>query len=105
MQPIDGLKAVVVLAHDKCVKTLNWSSDGHHLFTGGEDGTIKLWDYTPDGNKLTLVVTLRHPCGGVYAAGLSQDGKILYTAGNSSTVLPLAGKITHQTAFSPEHRE
>src|SRR5262249_43390685 len=81
VQPIGGSKVSPISAHDKSVKTLNWSADGHHLYTGGEDGTIKLWDYTANGNKLSLVITLRHPCGAVYAAGLSRDGKVLYTAG------------------------
>jgi WD40 repeat protein len=115
VQPIDGSKVFPISAHDKSVKTLNWSADGHHLFTGGEDGTINLWDYTPDGNKLALVVTLRLPSGAVYAAGLSRDGKVLYTAGNSSTVfhwlvgdytldsiLARAQKMVHRNMFKSE---
>jgi WD40 repeat protein len=115
VQPIGGSKVSPISALDKSVKTLNWSADGHHLFTGGEDGTIKLWDYTANGKKLSLVITLRHPCGAVYAAGLSRDGKVLYTAGNSSTVfhwlvgdytldsiLARAQKMVHRNMFKSE---
>ena len=50
-----------IFAHDGKITTLMWSLDGHRLFTGGIDGSVKVWDYDPDGkNKLTLAITFRH---------------------------------------------
>jgi WD40 repeat protein len=82
---LTGLQTDPIFAHDGKVTTLTWSLDGRRLFTGGIDGSVKVWDYNPDGkNKLTLAITLRHETGGIYATGVSPDRKGIYTAGDSA---------------------
>jgi WD40 repeat protein len=82
---LTALQTDPIFAHDGKVTTLMWSLDGRRLFTGGIDGSVKVWDYNPDGkNKLTLAITLRHETGGIYAIGVSPDGKGIYTAGDSA---------------------
>ena len=105
-----------IFAHDGAVTTLAWSLDGHRLFTGGVDGSIKVWDYDPNGkNNLTLAMTLRHETGGIYAIGVSPDGKGIYTAGDSariyywpearysvSNILDRARKMINRNMFGSE---
>ena len=105
-----------VVAHDGAVTSLSWNPDGHRLFSGGADGSVKVWDYDPKGkNKLTLVITLRHDTGAVYASAVSPNGNGVYTAGDSPRVfywpaarysvgeiLSRAQKMINRNMFGPE---
>jgi WD40 repeat protein len=103
------------VAHDRTIESLAWTPDGHRLFSAGADGSIKVWDYDAKGkHKLTLVITLRHDVGGVYAAAVSPDGR-LYSAGDSprvfswpearystEAILDRAKKMINRNMFGPE---
>ena len=116
LHSLTALQTDPIFAHDGKVTTLVWSLDGHRLFTGGIDGSIKVWDYNPDGkNKLTLAITLRHETGGIYAIGVSPDGLGIYTAGDSPgifywpearysvrNVLDRARKMVNRNMSGPE---
>ena len=81
-----GLEESAV-AHDGRVHTLNWSSDGRQLFTGGDDGSLRVWDCDPtQNNKLTLVITLRQDTGAIHAVGVSPDGEGVYTGGTNPKI-------------------
>lgn len=85
--PSAGPPARPIAAHDGAVTSLTWTHDGKRLFSGGDDGSVKVWDYAPDGeNKLTLAITLRHNNGAVYASAAPPEGDGVYTAGDSSKV-------------------
>jgi WD40 repeat protein len=87
LHSLTGLQTDPIFAHDSAVTTLGWSIDGRRLFTGGADGSVKVWDYNPDGkDKLTLAITLRHDTGGIRAIAVAPDGMGIYTAGESPRI-------------------
>jgi WD40 repeat protein len=105
-----------IVAHDGAVTCLSWSLDGKRLFSGGADGSVKVWDYDPNGkNRLTLAITLQHDTGAVYASGVPPDGGGVYTAGDSprvfywpetcysvSAILDRARKMVNRNMFGSE---
>ncbi|MBV8901751.1 MAG: hypothetical protein JOY92_16755 [Verrucomicrobia bacterium] len=111
-----GARMHPIVAHDGEVTSLSWAPDGKRLFSGGIDGSVKVWDYDPDGeNKLTLAITLRHDTGAVHASGVSPDGAGVYTAGDSprvfywpescysaGAILDRAKKMVNRNMFGPE---
>lgn len=111
-----GSRTRPIMAHDGAVTSLSWSRDGTRLFSGGADGSVKVWDYAPQGeNKLTLAITLRHDIGGIYASGVPPEGGGVYTAGDSPRVffwpetrysagalLARAKQMVNRNMFGPE---
>jgi WD40 repeat protein len=76
-----------VVGHDGRVHTLSWSRDGRLLFTRGDDGSLRVWDYDPEQrNKLTLAITLRQDTGAIHAIGLDPDGDGVYTGGTNPKI-------------------
>jgi WD40 repeat protein len=76
-----------VVGHDGRVHALSWSRDGRSLFTGGDDGSLRVWDYDPSQkNNLTLIITLRQDTGAIHAIGLDPDGEGVYTGGTNPKI-------------------
>ena len=84
---IAGLTEPVV-GHDGFVTTLSWSPDGRQLFTGGEDGGVKVWNFDPEAkNPLTLIISLRQEAGGITVIGVDPQGRGFYTGGTDPRIL------------------
>jgi WD40 repeat protein len=72
---------LVLRGHSASVTCLALSENGE-LFSGSEDGAIKVWDLSAGKETLTLS---GHP-GGVSSLALSRDGKRLVSAGRDKTI-------------------
>jgi len=72
LEPEFGRRIAALQAHSGPVRTLEFSSDGQNLVSGGSDRFIKLWDL----KRLTILASSedRHK-GAVCAAAFSHDGK------------------------------
>jgi len=83
--------------------SLTWSPDGMKIATGGEDGTVKVWDPATGKQIGELVHTMRDPATGkpigefeytefvsdnvtVYSVAWSPDGTKIATGGHDKTV-------------------
>ncbi|MDQ2907211.1 MAG: protein kinase [Chloroflexota bacterium] len=66
--------------HTGRVRTVAWSSDGRHIASGGEDGTVQVWNW----REGKLVLTFQHHQGVVNAVAWSPFGVVLASAGNTS---------------------
>ncbi len=74
--------ALQIRAHDPQVKFVVFSKDGRHLYTGGDDNFVKIWEL-PGG---MLRQTLKGHAAGVCCGALSPDGKVLVTGGWDGTL-------------------
>ena len=105
-----------IVGHDGTVNTLSWSFDGRQLFTGGEDGGVKVWNFDPDGkNQLMLIISLRQDTGAIRVIGVDPQGRGFYTGGtdprilywaegrySTATILGRARRMVHRNMFAAE---
>ena len=50
-------EAQILGGHSRGVTAVAWSPNSHHILTGSEDGTARIWDATTGANTLTLTHT------------------------------------------------
>jgi WD40 repeat protein len=60
-------------AHTGALKSVQFSPDGRYAFSGGADGTIRVWD----AGKGDCVQTFSGSQGGIMAISTSADGRFL----------------------------
>jgi WD40 repeat protein/type II secretory pathway predicted ATPase ExeA len=72
-----------LLGHTKPLSSLAFDMSGSRLITSSSDGTVKLWDLSPEHE----VMTLSHPSGWLYGVAFSPNGKWLVTSGQDQTAV------------------
>ncbi|HPP47422.1 MAG TPA: hypothetical protein PLF25_07990, partial [Accumulibacter sp.] len=77
-----GTELWTLRGHDGWVRACAWSPDGQRLLSGGDDGTLRVWD-APSGTGLW---TLRGHDGWVTACAWSPDGTRLLSGGVDGTL-------------------
>jgi tRNA A-37 threonylcarbamoyl transferase component Bud32/sugar lactone lactonase YvrE len=75
-------KARTLPGHWDMVASLALSGDGKRLYSGGSDGTIKVWDLEAGKEARTL----RGHTGGVSSLALSADGRRLCSGSDDQTI-------------------
>ena len=71
-------EAQILGGHSGEVRAVAWSPDGHHILTGSDDRTARIWDATTGDNTLTRV-------GSVSAVAWLPDGHHILTASSDRT--------------------
>ena len=78
-----GENLFTLLGHSKPLSSLAFNESGTRLITSSYDGTVKIWDLSPE----LEVLTLTHPSGWLYGVAFSPDGKWLVTSGQDQTAV------------------
>ncbi|WP_068820314.1 toll/interleukin-1 receptor domain-containing protein [Phormidesmis priestleyi] len=106
---LEKIKETRLPGNQRSVNSVAFSSDGSRLATGGEDGSIKLWD--KDGKAITTLPTNQRS---VNSVAFSSDGSRLATGGSDGstklwdkdgkaiTTLPTNQGSVYSMAFSPD---
>lgn len=71
-----GRRASDLVGHHFLTIAAAFTADGHHLYTGGYDETIRRWS-TDSGEQSRLFSMERNKGDGVYSLALRSDGKML----------------------------
>ena len=80
---VDGGNRVLVAAHEEYLYFgPNWSPDGEWLVSGGEDGTLRIWD-SASGKELRV---LKGHSSAVSTVDISRNGKKLVSGGWDHTL-------------------
>jgi len=73
---------MILTGHRDWVSSVSYSPDGRYIASGGDDGTIKIWDATTGA----LVRTLKGHSYGVSRVSYSPDGRYIFSCGSDATV-------------------
>ena len=111
--PLTQLALAPTAAHVGAVNTLTYSPDGHHIASGGSDGTLRLWD-AESGQCLRVIEghmgavnSLAFSPNGCHIASGGDEGTLrLWHAatGHSLRVMEGHKKSVKSLAFSPDGR-
>jgi WD40 repeat protein len=74
--------AKTLIGHTEKVTHLHFSVDGKRLFTGCDDGGVRIWN-TENGELLLTLCTFDEPVGGM---DLSSDGRQLVAVSRSGQI-------------------
>jgi RNA polymerase sigma factor (sigma-70 family) len=112
-------------AHVACITGIAWSPDGKILVSAGDDGRVKLWDWTTGKMRVNLChfwdldkppAAQQAHVGRVYAVAFSPDGKTIATGASDRTAklwevatgreraIGDFGAWVSSVAFSPDSR-
>jgi len=83
--PADPVLQRVLTGHTGQVNTVTAAPDGSWLATGGNDGTVRIWDVATGQERATLVHRTRRT-DWVNAVAIAPDGSWLATGGSDGTV-------------------
>ena len=74
-----------ITGHSETVRGLAFKPENHHLASGSEDNTIKIWN-TDNNANLQLMRTLRGHTDSVLSVAWNHDGSVLASSGADGTV-------------------
>ena len=90
---------LVLAGHKGAVRGLALTPDGRTIFTGGDDGTVRLWGAN-DGKPMGSPLAIGH-AGPTLAVAISSDGKMIMTGSADKTARLIArsdGKVIRALA-------